>query len=125
MAGPRTSLTPPPLTPLSPTPQKLEAECLRGHFPTLILFVLKGIKKFRLRQGCLHGIPILYPFILTQCSKVFQITHALGAKLSKSKNALICLVLERAEKLNNFGSSEATFQTFNGATLELILSKPK
>ena len=42
----RTSLTPPPLTPLSPTPQKLEAECLRGHFPTLILFVLKGIKKF-------------------------------------------------------------------------------
>ena len=52
-------------------------------------------------------------------------THALGAKLSKSKNALICLVLERAEKLNNFGSSEATFQTFNGATLGLILSKPK
>ena len=43
-------------------------------------------------------------------------THALGAKLSKSKNALICLVLERAEKLNNFGSSEATFQTLNGAT---------
>ena len=63
VAGPRTS--PPPL---SPTPQKLEAECLRGHFPTLILFVLKGIKKFRLRQGCLHGIPILYPFILTQYS---------------------------------------------------------
>ena len=52
-------------------------------------------------------------------------THALGAKLSKSKNALICLVLERAEKLNNFGSSEATFQTFNGATPGLILSKPK
>ena len=43
-------------------------------------------------------------------------THALGAKLSKSKNALICLVLERAEKLNNFGSTEATFQTLNGAT---------
>ena len=103
MAGARTSLTPPPLTPLSPTPQKLEAECLRGNFPTLILFVLKGIKKFRLRQGCLHGIPILYPFILTlqKCSK-FMFTHALGAKLSKSKNALICLVLERAEKLNNF-----------------------
>ena len=43
-------------------------------------------------------------------------THALGAKLSKSKNALICLVLERAEKLNNFGSTEATFQTLNRAT---------
>ena len=52
-------------------------------------------------------------------------THALGAKLSKSKKALNCWVLERAEKLNNFGSSEATFQTFNGATPGLILSKPK
>ena len=52
-------------------------------------------------------------------------THALGAKLSKSKNALNCWVLERAEKLNKFGSSKAIFQTFKGTTPGLILSKPK
>ena len=55
----------------------------------------------------------------------FMFTHALEAKLSKSQNALNSLFLEKAEKLNNFGSSEASFQTFKGATPGLILSKPK
>ena len=125
MASPKTPLTTLPLTEKSPPPhKKWEQSASLGHFPTLSFFVLIGGKNFA-SGGDVH-VECISSFYLNSVFKVFQIFVFIcfRASLSKSKSALNCLVLERAEKLNNFGSSEATFQTFKGATPELILPKP-
>ena len=102
MAGPRTSLTPPPL---SPTPQKLEAECLRGHFPTHLLFPHRQ-KKFRLRQGCLCEMCfIILSLASVQKCPNFIFTHALGAKISKRENAKW---LETGNVTARFGNEQKT-----------------